>query len=178
MPHPHPRWKGKRQRFYARNAVKTTLDTTLGLGTGLRRSAAPRHLMRSFSASPANPEYHARIHPVLTSFADECVATRLIAYVGALALLGIWSDCIYGTNCRRPGLGSLPVSLAGAWCRARARPSPSARLIRPKNQRLTRSFDPEGGRKDVFHWGPSAKSRELELYRPGGEFSQSEAISF
>jgi hypothetical protein len=33
----------------------------------------------------SNLEYHAGIHPALTSFADECVATlaRLIAYLGA-----------------------------------------------------------------------------------------------
>ena len=39
----------------------------------------------------SNPEYHARTYPALTSFADECVATLagLIAYLGALALLGI-----------------------------------------------------------------------------------------
>jgi hypothetical protein len=28
--------------------------------------------MRSLSDTPATPEYHARIHPALTSFADEC----------------------------------------------------------------------------------------------------------
>jgi hypothetical protein len=34
---------------------------------------------------------------------------------------------------------------------------------------------PEGGRKDVFHWGPQGEKpvAELELYRPGAEFSQS-----
>ena len=39
----------------------------------------------------SNPDYHAGIHPALTSFADECVATlaRLIVYIGALILLGI-----------------------------------------------------------------------------------------
>jgi hypothetical protein len=39
----------------------------------------------------SNPEYHARTCPALTSFADECVATLagLIAYLGALAMLGI-----------------------------------------------------------------------------------------
>ena len=35
--------------------------------------------------------FPARIHPALTSFADECFGTlaRLMAYVGTLALLGI-----------------------------------------------------------------------------------------
>ena len=60
----------KRQRFYARNAVKTTLDKVPGV------------LMRSISAPRA-----AQIHPALRSFADECsgLLARLIAYVGALA---------------------------------------------------------------------------------------------
>jgi len=47
--------------------------------------------MRSFLASPANSYYPGRIHPALSSFADECcgMLARLIAYVGALALLAI-----------------------------------------------------------------------------------------
>jgi len=57
--------KGKRQRFYARNAVKTTFR--------------PRH-RRSTTIDPA-----------LTGFAGECcgMLARVIAYVGALALLAI-----------------------------------------------------------------------------------------
>jgi len=48
-------------------------------------------LMRSFPPCPANSHYTTRIHPALTSFADEVCATlaRLFAYVGALAWLGI-----------------------------------------------------------------------------------------
>src|SRR4030081_3412052 len=50
--------------------------------------------MRSFwagSANPHYPSYPVRIHPALTSLADECCATlaRLLAYVGTLALLAI-----------------------------------------------------------------------------------------
>ena len=47
--------------------------------------------MRSFRAIPANRSYSTRIHPALTSFADEVCGTlaHLIAYVGALALLAI-----------------------------------------------------------------------------------------
>ena len=76
--HPHrSQRKGKRQRFYARNAPKTTLAVALW----------------AFDAfvSAMHPYYRARIHPALTSFADECFGTlaRLIAYVGTLALLGI-----------------------------------------------------------------------------------------
>ena len=47
--------------------------------------------MRSFLATPANSYYPTRIHPALTSFADECcgMLARLVAYVGTLALLAI-----------------------------------------------------------------------------------------
>jgi len=104
---------------------------------------APGHLTPSFSAIPANPEYyHARIHPALTSLADEHAATlaRLIAYAGARALLGIvglhlWTELPAAETVEPAG------KPAGTWHRARARASPSARLIRPKNQRLTRSVD-------------------------------------
>src|ERR1700757_1312274 len=77
---PHRRWrKGTRQRFYARNALKTTSDPCTG------------RLMRSFWANRAHPSYQTRIHPALTSFADECCATlgRLLAYVGTLALVAM-----------------------------------------------------------------------------------------
>ena len=65
MPHPCLQQKGKRQRFYARNAVKTTFR--------------PRH-HRSTTIDPAP-----------TGFAGECcgMLARVIAYVGALALLSI-----------------------------------------------------------------------------------------
>src|SRR5947207_5943957 len=47
--------------------------------------------MHSFSAPPANFHYTTRIHPALTSIADEVCGTlaRLFAYVMTLALLGI-----------------------------------------------------------------------------------------
>jgi hypothetical protein len=70
--------------------------------------------MQPFSATHADPQYHARIHPALTSFADECCATlaRLMAYVGALALLGIvglhlWDElpaAVPMEPCRQAGL--------------------------------------------------------------------------
>src|SRR6202043_2717460 len=79
MPPNRLRRKGKRQRFYARNTVKTTLDPPIG------------RLMRSLWAHRAHPSYQTRVHPALTSFADECTATlaRLLAYVGTLALVAI-----------------------------------------------------------------------------------------
>jgi len=47
--------------------------------------------MQSFWATGADPYYPTRIHPALNSFADECcgMLARLVAYVGALALLAI-----------------------------------------------------------------------------------------
>ncbi|MGH6754287.1 MAG: hypothetical protein ACREDP_19195, partial [Bradyrhizobium sp.] len=47
--------------------------------------------MHPFSADPANSYYTTRIHPALTSFADEVCGTlaRLIAYVMTLALFAI-----------------------------------------------------------------------------------------
>jgi hypothetical protein len=47
--------------------------------------------MRSFRAIPTTRSYTTRIHPALTSLADEVCGTlaHLIAYVGALALLAI-----------------------------------------------------------------------------------------
>jgi len=47
--------------------------------------------MHSFSAPPANFHYTARIHPALTSIADEVCGTlaRLFAYVMTLALLAV-----------------------------------------------------------------------------------------
>jgi hypothetical protein len=47
--------------------------------------------MRLFWATRAIPHDPARIHPALTSFADECCGTlaRLLGYVGVLALLAI-----------------------------------------------------------------------------------------
>ena len=47
--------------------------------------------MRSFGVVRGSLRQPARIHPALTSFADECcgMLARLIAYVGILALLAI-----------------------------------------------------------------------------------------
>jgi hypothetical protein len=52
--------------------------------------------MRSFWAANAKP--YDRIHPALTSFADECcgMLARLTAYVGALALLAIVGIHLWG----------------------------------------------------------------------------------
>src|ERR1700748_3361967 len=52
---------------------------------------ARRRFMQSFPGISARSLFAARIHPALTSFADEVCVTlaRLFAYMGTLALLGI-----------------------------------------------------------------------------------------
>jgi hypothetical protein len=130
----------------------------------------------------SNPDYHAGIHPVLTSFADECVATlaRLIAYIGALILLGIvglhlWDEL--------PVVGIIePAGKPGWSVASRSRPAFAVSSFDPAEKSETYEIlrHPEGGRKDVFHWGPQGEKpmAELELYRPGAEFSPSEAPEF
>src|ERR1700726_3042900 len=129
----------------------------------------------------SNPEYHARIHPALTSFADECIATlaRLIAYVGALALLGmvglhLWNELPAAEAVEPAGKPGWSVAL-------RSRPAFAVSSFDPaeKSEAYEILRHPEGGRKDVFRWGPQGEKpvAELELYRPGAEFSQSEAFS-
>jgi hypothetical protein len=170
MPPRRNKRKGKRQRFYARNGLKTTLYRVLG------------RLMRSYWATRAYPSYPARIHPALTSFADECcgMLARLIAYVGALALLAILG--IHFWDQLSDIEEAEPAARVG-WSVA-ARSHPAFTVSQFDLPEKTEAYEilrhPEGGRKDIIRWtaregiqgdGPVA---ELEIYRPGGEFSQSE----
>jgi hypothetical protein len=137
--------------------------------------------MRSFSAEPANSHYTTRIHPALTSFADEVCGTlaRLIAYVGALALLAILG--IHFWEQLPDAAATEPVAKPG-W-RAADRLYPAFAVSQFDSLEKTETYQifrhPEGGRKDVFRW--SAKDAkpsetpvaELEIYRPGGELSHS-----
>jgi len=134
--------------------------------------------MRSFwaaSADPSYPAYPARIHPALTSFADECCGTlaRLLAYVGTLALVAIvgihlWDQLPVDEAAEpaaRPGWG-----IAG-------RSHPAFAVSQFDLPEKTEAYEilrhPEGGRKDVFRWAQGGKPvAELEIYRPGGEFGQ------
>jgi hypothetical protein len=134
--------------------------------------------MRSFWAIRANPSYQTRIHPALTSFADECCGTlaRLLAYVGALALLAIvgihlWDQLPIGE--------AIEPSAKPGWSVA-SRSHPAFAIsqfdLPEKTEAYTILRHPEGGRKDVIRWaGQDQKPvAELEIDRPGGEFSQSE----
>jgi hypothetical protein len=138
--------------------------------------------MQSFWAIPANPHYPTSIHPALTSFADECIATlvRLVAYVGALGLLAmiglnLWDEL--------PAAATTEPAPKAGWSLA-SRSHPAFAVTPLDNQFRTEAYEifrhPEGGRKDILHWmaqGTTPGERpvaELEIYRPGGEFSLSD----
>ncbi len=140
--------------------------------------------MRSIWATRANfyyPVHPTKIHPALTSFADECCGTlaHLIAYVGALALLAmigihLWDEL--------PANVALEPSAKVDWSLA-TRSYPAFAVSSLDSGEKTESYEifrhPEGGRKDVLHWAArEAKPgetpvAELEIYRPGGEFAGS-----
>jgi hypothetical protein len=138
--------------------------------------------MRSNWTTPANPDYTTRIHPALTSFADECCGTlaRLLAYVGTLALfamlgLHLWDEL--------PASEAMEPAAKADWSLA-TRSYPAFSVSQFDLAEKTDGYEifrhPEGGRKDVLRWAaregkPGDRPvTELEIYRPGGEFSQSE----
>jgi hypothetical protein len=136
--------------------------------------------MQSFWATGAAPYYPTRIHPALNSFADECcgMLARLAAYVGALALLAIvgihlWDELPVG--------GAVEPSTKAGWSVA-MRSYPAFAVSQFDLPEKTETYQilrhPEGGRKDVFRWAGKGETpvAELEIYRPGGEFSQSEPV--
>jgi len=136
--------------------------------------------MRSFWASHAHPSNQAQIHPVLTSFADECcgMLAHLIAYVGALALLAILGVHLWD---QLPALGTIEPSETAGWSAA-ARPHPAFAVSQFDLPEKTETYEifrhPLGGRRDVMRWTARDGSQsekpiaELEIYRPGGEFGQ------
>lgn len=170
-----PKRKGKRQRFYARNAIKTTLDPR-----PLRGSALPGRLMRSFLASPANSYDPNRIHPALNSLADECcgMLARLIAYVGTLALLAIVGVHLWD---RLPEIADAEPAAQAGWSVA-SHSHPAFAVSQLDSSDKTKSYEifrhPEGGRKDIFRWDSRGvwPVAELEIYRPGAELSQSAPV--
>jgi hypothetical protein len=124
--------------------------------------------MRSFLAPR-------RIHPALSSFADECcgMLAGLIAYVGALALLAIAGVHLWG---QLPEIAGVAPPAKAGWGAA-SRPHPAFAVSQLDSSDKTESYEifrhPEGGRKDVFRWAVLGQPvAELEIYRPGGESSQ------
>jgi hypothetical protein len=141
--------------------------------------------MHSFSADPASTYYTTRIHPALTSFADEVCGTlaRLFAYVMTLALLAIGGMALWE---QLPDAAATDPSARDASFK-----DPSVKNVWSLADRSSRAFavsqfdphdkteayeifrHPQGGRRDLFRWnGADTKpAAELEIYRPGGELS-------
>ena len=139
--------------------------------------------MRPFSAPgpyPHYPSYPTRIHPALTSFADEVCGTlaRLLAYVGTLALLAIYGIHLWD---QLPSGEPLAPAVNATWSVA-TRSHPAFAVSQFDMVEKTETYEthrhPLGGRKDVFHWVQGETGvAELEIYRPGAEFSQYESAS-
>jgi hypothetical protein len=134
--------------------------------------------MRSFQVDPADSyySYSARIHPALTSFADEVCGTlaRLIAYVVTLTLLATGAVFVWK---QLPDASAMQPSAKAGWSLA-SRSSPAFAISQFDSRDRTEAYEifrhPEGGRKDVFRWTDrvSKPIAELEIYRPGGESSE------
>ena len=133
--------------------------------------------MRSFPADPANFHHTTRIHPALTTFADEICGTlaRLLAYVMTLTLLAIGG--IYFWDQLPDAVAMEPSSKD--WTLA-TRSSPAFAVSRSDSRDKPETYEifrhPEGGRKDLFRWSDANKRpiAELEIYRPGGEATETE----
>lgn len=131
--------------------------------------------MRSYRTTLANCHHQTRIHPALTSFADECCGTlaRLVAYLGVLALLAILGIHLWD---RLPAMASFAPPARTDWAVA-TRSYPAFAVSQLDSSGKTETYEilrhPQGGRKDVFRWAaPGEKPvAELEIYRPGGELS-------
>jgi hypothetical protein len=122
----------------------------------------------------ANPT---KIHPALRSFADECtgVLARLIAYVGALALIAIIGLSLWDEV---PFRGTGDPAAKSTWSAA-PRAYPAFAVSQFDSSGKTETYKilrhPGGGRKDVLRWAAQGERplAELEIYRPGGELSRS-----
>ena len=162
MPRPGPQREGERQRFYARNAVKTTLEP---------RPAAVPGCARSFDAI-----FLGQL-TALTGFADECCGTlaRLFAYVGTLALLTIFGLHLWD---RLPDDETSEPAAGPGWSTA-GRAHPAFAVSQLDLPEKTETYEilrhPQGGRKDVLHRAAQGEKpvAELEIDRPGDEISPS-----
>jgi hypothetical protein len=134
--------------------------------------------MQLFSAEEsARSPYPGKIHPKLTSFADEFCATlaRLFAYVGVLALVGIlgtraWDELLIDLAADAPPPPGWSVADRSYPAFALSPPDIGDKSEKPDTYVILRH--PGGGRKDVLRWsGPGERpAAELEIYRPGSEY--------
>jgi hypothetical protein len=132
--------------------------------------------MQPFQAVPATPHHTGGIYSVLKGVVDEVCGTlaRLIAYLGALALLFIVGIYLWD---QLPEMHT-EASTQPNWTVAnRSTPAFASSyadfLYKSKSYQIFRH--PEGGRKDVLRWDAANGQpiAELEIYRPGGEFEPS-----
>ena len=100
---------------------------------------------------------------------------RLVAYVGALALLAIVGVHLWD---ELPDGAALEPSAKADWSAA-SRAYPAFAVSQFDLPGKTGTYEifrhPEGGRKDVFRWSAQGEKpvAELEIYRPGSEFDRS-----
>src|SRR6266545_7207267 len=115
--------------------------------------------MHCFSADPANSHHTARIHPALTSLADEVCGTllRLFAYVMTLALIAIGGIALWD---QLPDATAMEPSSRGAWSLAE-RSSRAFAVSQFDLHDKTETYEifrhPDGGRKDMFQWSGADK---------------------
>ncbi len=119
--------------------------------------------MRPFGADPATSPGSTKIHPALTSFADEVCATvaRMFAYVGTLALIAILAVHFWR---QLPEIAMIGLAPRPGWTAADRSQPAVARGARDPNEKsgtypLPRH--PEDGRKQAL--------RELGGNRPLAE---------
>jgi hypothetical protein len=118
----------------------------------------------------------AGIHPAVWRFAQECngLFARLIGYMGALGFITIVAVSLWD---QLPLRGGDPAAKS-AWSLA-GRAYPAFAVSQFDLPGKTEAYEifrhPDGGRKDVFRWAAQGEApvAELEIYRPGGEVSQS-----
>jgi hypothetical protein len=141
--------------------------------------------MQSFLGRGADLYNPTQIYPVLNGLADECcgMLARLVAYVGALALLAIvgihlWDEIPAGETAE--------ASVKAGWSVAtRAHPAFAVSQfdLAEKTETYEILRNPGGGRKDILRWAaPDGQQgqkpvAELEIYRPGGESTESGPVA-
>lgn len=104
---------------------------------------------------------------------------RLVAYVGALALLAIVGIHLWD---QLPAAEAVEPAAKADWSVA-SRAYPAFAVSQFDLPEKTKTYEifrhPEGGRKDVFRWTVQGEQpvAELEIYRPGAEFDQSGPVA-
>jgi len=128
--------------------------------------------MRLLWADRAGFPLSHRIHPILSSAADEICGTlaRVIAYVLALALLGILGLSFWNELPHQEASGP---AKAGWMVASRSHLAYAVSRLDTDVKSTTYQIirHPRGGRKDTFRWASPGDTpvAELEIYRLGGE---------